>query len=211
MPISNSDPSKHGFIEGSLLFGCDITVRREIIDAIYRIGDPNSYLQFWTRVLTQDEREKLGDNMDLAFVNSDSAIGQLATLRNWPRERAIIEISYQLGGMLPQDYLRLLRTLGYDSPDVLRSTLDIPKWEQETGQLSFRGRLCRKVSSRATAIRPVLEAFQKAGWPNSLPDVARDSVNPNRVDDLVTSLNTNLLHIKFSRSGESIRWYPTPS
>ena len=211
MALDNTDPSQHGFPQGSLIYNCEPSVRREIINAMYRIGDPHSYERFWNQILTGDEREQLGGGMESAFVDARSAINQLSRIRNWPPERAILEISYRLGGMLEQDYARLLSDLGFQAPTAANSSLDVPSWDPDTGQLSFRGRVCRSISNRATSIRPILTDFQNAGWPSSLRSVAVDSVNPNKIDDLVSSLNTNLDHIEFSRSGGAILWYPTPS
>ena len=212
MALDNSDPSQHGFQQGSLIYNCEPSVRREIINAMYRIGDPHSYERFWNQILTGDEREQLGGSMESAFVDARSAINQLAMLRDWPPERAILEISYQLGGLLQPNYLFALSSLGYETPESARPELDIPTWNANTGELRFRGLLCKTINAeQATAIGPILDLFQSRKWPERIRGLAGDAHEKNRLDSQIRSLNTKLHYIRFGRRGDGIRWYSATS
>lgn len=78
---------------------------------------------------------------------------------------------------------------------------DVPTWNADTGTLSFRDQVIRKVSGQAANARKVLTAFQELNWPMRIDDPLPGGKNQARVGDTCNRLNRNLLLIRFSGDG----------
>ncbi|MDB2686157.1 hypothetical protein N9Y42_03005 [Mariniblastus sp.] len=213
-----SDPSQFGFHAGSPIFDFDVEERRAIIQARLRIQGGRQFVKFWDRVLTEDERTKLGDDIDVCFEMDQSSVNLLGPLRSWSAERAIIEIAYRLGHMSLIDYEWLLPMLSPASQNVDFTAqadlkeLAIPVWSRGNGTLHYQGKLCRSVKvARATSIVPIFDAFEEAGWPELLEDLVNCVEDPQRVHQVVRNLKTGLSHISFRVQEQAIAWSPTAS
>jgi len=80
-----------------------------------------------------------------------------------------------------------------------------PHWNQR--ELTYMGLLIKKVAKHAHDVRPVLDAFEAAGWPREIGYVFRDQDKKN---DTVKSLNNGhqVNRIRFSGAGKlnTVRW-----
>lgn len=85
-----------------------------------------------------------------------------------------------------------------------------PRWNPDTGELTFRNEVVKRVSrlKMATNVVTVLGAFQESDWPPRIDDPLTGGKNPTRLHDTVKSLNTGLvaLHFRADGSGEGYRW-----
>jgi len=84
-----------------------------------------------------------------------------------------------------------------------------PVWDNERGELSFAGDVIRKVSARATSVRPILDEFQREGWPSRIDDpLPFKTWYATRIQEACDSLRTNLTRIDFrpDGSGKGVVW-----
>ncbi len=205
MPLDLFDPNEFGFPEGSAIFDYPPDARKAINESRMRIRGYQAYVRFWERVLTNEERERLGGDVEICFYNDKNTARILSGLRDWTTERSVIEIAFRLNFLSPQDY-DWLREIAGDPVQAEPPNEEIPSWNRETGQLEFGRQLCREIRvARATSIVPVLDEFQAAGWP---PSVAyfNDTVDEQRIHQVVRNLNSNLNGICFSAQDQNICW-----
>ena len=211
MSVAPYDPSDHGFRSGSAIYAYPRDAKREINEALMRIRGPQAFLRFWNRVLTDDEREVLGGGVEDCFVRNCHCVNLLCELRSWIPERAIVEIAYQLEFLTVQRYSGLMTIV--TGAEIGLTTVpgdiaDRPSWDRQTGQLKFQGQLCREFRvARATKIVPVLDSFEEAGWPSCIEHQV-SSIDPQRIHDVVGSLNSNLQDLHFRVNGNQICWEP---
>jgi hypothetical protein len=71
---------------------------------------------------------------------------------------------------------------------------ELPVWDNARGELHFRGRLVRRFRNTASQQRAVLDAFQREGWPERLPDPLARPAGPcvnrkQRLHDVIKNLN----------------------
>lgn len=91
----------------------------------------------------------------------------------------------------------------------------IPNYDSNCRELTYRGRLVKRLPQTATLQHPILLAFQEQGWAHYTddplpPDPNRDS--KERLHDAVQRLNSNQIHnlLRFHvvGGGTSITWEP---
>ncbi len=178
-----------------------------------RIAPQAEFARFWDIVLSDEQRQELGDDVDTCFERHPFSAIHLAKLKNCSTERAIVEIAYRLQHLSLVDYERLVKDAldGANEPTQKEGSF-LPKWDRHTGKLRYRGKLCRTIKvAKATAIVPILDAFEKAGWPEFLEHLVDTGEDPQRVHQVVRNLKTDLAHISFAVQGDSISWSPTAS
>ena len=215
MPINLFDPSDFGFPEGSAIFDYPPDARKAINEATMRTRGSESYVRFWNRVLSVAEREQLGNDLEVCFKQDPSCINLLCRLRDWIAERATIEIVYRLGFLTGADYQWLRNVVGdpisEETVAPLAPTLSTPSWDRSSGRLEFEGQLCREIRvARATAIVPILDAFQVGNWPPTIPYL-NESHDGQRIHQIVRNLNMGLVGIRFGVRDQDICWSPSTS
>jgi hypothetical protein len=78
-----------------------------------------------------------------------------------------------------------------------------PHWEGETGELLYGGAVVKTVSrGKATRVVPVLEAFERAGWPHRISDPA--GLGEECLHSTIKSLNENFRIIRFHADGTGL-------
>ena len=181
--------------------------RKAIIEANERIKGPQGFQRFWNRVLTPEERERLGGDMEACYQENPFAVNHLFRLREWSPEHSIIEIAYRLGFLSLVDYEWLQGEIGV-SPEATPTPPEdiVPTWNRESGRLELHGQLLRSVRvSVATNVSSVLDRFQEAGWPPFIPNPI-ESIDPQHIYQVVQSLNDNLSVISFHAQDGNICW-----
>ena len=89
-----------------------------------------------------------------------------------------------------------------------------PHWDEDSHQLLVGDEVARKIikPAEATRIIPVLEAFERAGWPPAIPNPFTRAGIPNVDQELryqtISSLNDGIDFIRFSSDGtnDRIQW-----
>lgn len=199
-----TDPSQFGFPAGSLIYDCKPSARKAIIEARLRIRGVEVFSRFWERVLTANERKRLGNDMEPCFAAEAFSANCLGRLRGWSAEHAIIEIAYRVGFLSIADYEWLLASLGVAIKQSILSRF--PSWDLESGCLWLDGRIVRTVRVRvATNLVRVLNVFQEAGWPRCIVNPIT-SVDSQKIHEVVQSLNNNLIGIRFRVQDDNICW-----
>ena len=89
-------------------------------------------------------------------------------------------------------------------------------WDPEQSLLTFGGERARVVARRAVNLIPVLDSFQRAGWPVRIDDPLADPKAPSkdvqRLHETIKSLNKNIELIEFHADGrgKGITWHVKP-
>ncbi len=90
-----------------------------------------------------------------------------------------------------------------------------PAWDGARGQLRYEGRLVRHFRNAASHQRAVLDALERAGWPERVPDPLPPPACPRvsrkrRLADVVKNLNrghaTRALHFYVTDCGRAVGW-----
>lgn len=186
--------------------------RRAINEARMRIQGSEAFIRFWERVLTPTERDGLGNDVDACIQSSPVNINLLCELRGWIPERAIVEIAHKIGFLTSVDYQWLRDVVGdpllAEASSPVRPEQPTPSWDRESGRLEYDGELCRTIrTARATSIVPILDAFQAAKWQSTV-DYQNETVEEQRIHQVVRNLNSNLTGIRFNVQDQQICWQP---
>lgn len=165
---------------------------------------------FWERVLTDAEREELGDPQT-AFKQYCGIIGVWRKLHGGSQPRAIIESAYRIGHLDQTSREWLLREIG-EPPEASTTALETPRpaWRQEVGQLLFGTELVRRVRvmKMPSNVQTVLDAFETAGWPKSIPNPLK--LGSQELHEALRSLNEGLARIRFhSQQGAQVIYWET--
>jgi hypothetical protein len=146
----------------------------------------------WNRLLSELERQRLGGNLETCFAQGGT-IGIWMRARGVSRHRAILDIAHQRG-LDDATYNRLLRETGEEER---RDTRERPSWQRATGELRFNGSLVRvvRIFSRPSNIQLILDAFEDAGWPDTIPNPLGN--DQQRLHQALRSLNRNRPRIRF--------------
>jgi hypothetical protein len=161
---------------------------------------PFAGLRFWNEVLTEDDRNLLGNEFELAFRKFRGAVGIYTELNpRVSRERAILEIAHELCLVLTQRYRRLVAVIG-ERPEEPPEIGTRPHWAD--GRLVYRGELIREVPPRATRLIAILDAFERRAWPTRIDVGDLGGFDSAKVRQAVYDLNQGLKAIEFeSRMG----------
>ena len=173
-----------------------------------RVSAPMSAERFWERVLTEDDRQRLGGNLQAAYRERHGTVGMWMWLRAVAQPQAVVDVARALGFLDDATYRWLLREIG--EPQQESPNREVPVWNRTEGRLRWRNRIVRRVRimRQPSNIQRILDAFETAGWPASL-----DNPLPGRVDQLqlhqaLKSLNHGLIRIRFraQRGAAEIIW-----
>jgi hypothetical protein len=91
-----------------------------------------------------------------------------------------------------------------------KSLTGLPNWNADTGELSIDGENVRTVARRAKSIRPILDAFQREGWPRRIDDpLPYKDWYATRIQEACDSLRKDLSSIDFrpDGSGKGVTWH----
>jgi hypothetical protein len=86
----------------------------------------------------------------------------------------------------------------------------VPSWDRGLKELRFNGVLCKKYRQSGEKQFQILEAFEKSGWPSSVPTPFDD---PQMLHQTIKDLNANRSQdstIVFSVEGGRPRWSAVP-
>ena len=176
----------------------------ELETAYLRIQNPAAAKRMWQRVLTEEDRQRLGDDLEECYARWGT-IGIWQQAHGVSQHRAIIEVARGVNLMYPDTADWLLQEIGeYDAVPVA----DRPIWNARTGELCFAGTVIRRVRvlKQPSNIQCILNAFQALGWPtridNPLPH------GQQQLNQALRYLNTRLESIIFrsQEGGEAITW-----
>lgn len=100
-------------------------VKEELEANFLRIQNPPAAMRYWEQVLTENDRQRLGGDLNAAYANGGT-IGMCMLLRGIPQPHAIVEIAKALGFLHESTKTWLLREMGvqFDSiEDAVAATI----------------------------------------------------------------------------------------
>ena len=160
--------------------------------------------RLWRRLLTAEDRRRLGGSLESAYQ-------RLGTARMWQEargvslERAVVDVARGVGRMSEATARWLSRELALDDPPP---PADRPIWHPEKGKLCFGSRVIRRVRMmrNPSNIQQILDAFQGAGWPSRIDNPL--GTDQQRLHQALRSLNGSLEMIRFrsQEGGGAISW-----
>jgi hypothetical protein len=163
----------------------------------------------WNRFLSDEDRKKLGDNLDSAYSDHHGLIGMWIKIRKVSVAQATIDLGFLLGFIDQPTKNWLLQEFGEITASEAHQA-DLPVWNRERGELSCGGKVIRKIRKRNQAknIVKVLDAFQEEGWPHRIDDPLPNGPDGARVNQTRDSLNQNLQVIRFhgDGTGQGFTW-----
>lgn len=186
------------------------TAMEELKTQAARVRLYQSALLVWHRLLTPEERNRLGGNPAEAWRRF-GAIGMWTEARGASPEQAVLDMALGIGHMSLANYDWLRRELGISSgPAAPAATpLDVPSWDSASRELRFSGQTIRKVRvmREPSNVQRLLDAFEAQGWPpridNPLPGADEDQLH-----QALQQLKTKLSGITFSsqQGGKAVCW-----
>ena len=122
--------------------------------------------------------------------------------------RALIEVSHSLSLIDRPRYTWLVRGIG-EAPSGGEQDERRPSWNRESRTLFWNGRPVRRVRvmRKPSNIQGILDAFQAADWPRSIPNKGLDQ---EQLHQALRSLKHRLEGIRFgaSEGAKTISWEP---
>ncbi|MCE9556546.1 MAG: hypothetical protein K8T91_24620 [Planctomycetes bacterium] len=94
-----------------------VWVREELQTAYLRVKGSAAAQWLWDRVLTPQEREKLGGELEEAYYQSRGAVGMWMSLRGVSLPQAVVTVATRLGFLNSETGLSILRALGEEPDD----------------------------------------------------------------------------------------------
>ena len=95
---------------------------------------------------------------------------------------------------------------------ALKATRAKPSWNKDQATLSYKGVVVKRIRSVtvATNVVPVLDTFEREGWPHRIHDPLGDQKDQQRLHECIKRLNKKLEAIRFEAdgTGQGIRWKP---
>ncbi len=178
-------------------------VMEELQTQYLRIKAFVSATRLWERVLTNQERQRLGGEVEGSHAKLGT-VGMWQAVRGGSDARAVIDIAQALGFLDQTGYHWLLGEIG-EKPRKVQEPLHRPTWDAREGELRLAGQVIRpvRVLGKPSNVQIILDAFQKAKW-------ARQIRNPlplgqQQLHQALRSLNKSLREIRFhSRNGGQI-------
>jgi hypothetical protein len=164
--------------------------------------------RLWERVLTAEDRQRLGGDLALCYTRLRGTAGIWMELRGVSYERAIIEVARGLGFLRDRNAEWLLREIREEPAPPTDPSC--PIWDPGKGELRLGGGVIRKVRVMAqpTNVQRILNAFQAAGWPSRIDDPLSGRLDQQRLHQAVISLNKGLAAIRFhvQEGGQAVTW-----
>ncbi|MHB9049232.1 MAG: hypothetical protein ACYC35_25210 [Pirellulales bacterium] len=159
----------------------------------------------WDRVLTPQERRKLGENA--ARCHRDlGTVGMWREVRGGSETRAVIDIAHQVGLMDETTRLWLLREAGEQAAQTVPQ--DRPTWCRDTGKLCRGDRVLRRLRplQNPSNMQVMLDAFQSQDWPYRIANPL--SLGQQQLHETVRHLNKGLEGLRFhgQEGGGAVTW-----
>lgn len=177
-------------------------VAHELKNLFDRIQGEHFAGRMWRELLSDDERVMLGGTFSEAFVKEPQrAVGMYRRLYpSLSLERAMLEVTRQLGWIHQARYERLLDAVG-EKIDLLPGRGARPRWDGKS--LFFNGQLVRKIRQPKKAFRVVqiLDEFEKQGWTTTVEFQGLGVAERQRLREAVASLNDGLTGLAFQMDG----------
>lgn len=175
-----------------------------------RVQSPTVAGLLWERVLTENQRQRLGNNL-AACLRHGATVGMWMRLHKVSQPRAILDVAHAIGLLSESDYSWLLREVGGGRRRVARASKQSqgrPSWNWREGKLCWNGRVIRQIRSLSNPshLHRILDAFQKARWRQQIKNpMTRGQLQLHQV---LRSLNSGLKQIRFHgrQGGTVITW-----
>ncbi|HMO84732.1 MAG TPA: hypothetical protein PKC18_07420 [Lacipirellulaceae bacterium] len=161
--------------------------------------------RIWNEVLSADDRRQLGERAAPAAQRvgdpplRDLIVRHWADVRGFSPDRVMLDLALEASVIDAGLHRRLLRQLGEEADDA--DNPPKPVWDRERGELKYRGDRVRKVSSRATNIRRILDAFQEDRWPARVDNPLSGGADSKKLRDALNRLNQGLHGLRFFADG----------
>jgi hypothetical protein len=85
-----------------------------------------------------------------------------------------------------------------------------PRWDGQSRELWFGDTLCRRYTRRAPRQERVLEAFERLGWPQRIPNPVPEGSLADTVKDLQDSVRDSPIMFERDGTGKGITWRRRP-
>jgi len=175
-------------------------------EAFLRIKAGAVAIRMWERLFTEEDRERLGGDLDECFSRLGTA-SMWAQAKGVSMERAVIDVARGLELMSDQTANWLMRELRLEDPGTTAQA-DRPFWDAAQGKLKFGRRVIRsiRVMKNPSNIQRILDAFHRAGWPTRIENPL--SLGQQQLHEAIRSLNRGLKRICFrsQEGGQAIIW-----
>lgn len=180
-------------------------LRQELSELRQKLRTPAAFLLAWKRILTEGDREQLGNNVE-DLGHTEDLIEYWMRWRNLSRERAILDLGLKLNLLAEADHRRLLEAFG-GKHRPLPGKGKRPIWDREARELRFEGRVIRRLRSLKVArnVVAILDTFEASGWQGQIANPLDTAIAPERLHDAVYSLNKGLAGIAFHVEGDGAR------
>lgn len=170
-----------------------------------RICAAASARRLWDRVLSPEERERLGGDLQQCYSRLGT-VGMWTELRGVSPERAVVDVARELGFLDEPTAKWLLRETGEQAPSSRSG--EVPSWDPERGELRLGNRIIRRVRIMAgpSNIQQILDTFETEGWPGRIDNPL--TYGRQQTYQALRSLNTRLEAIRFhaQKGGRVIVW-----
>jgi hypothetical protein len=170
----------------------------------FELLSPASAHLVWTEVLTEEERQQLGGDLNSAYYQYQGAVGIYTQARGVEPDFALVEIAQELGWLTEHKARRLVEALGGRAVRPM-----VPRWNRDRRELTFGHDVIRRVrSDRAARVIQLLNAFERQGWPDRIADPLPDGPDPINLRDAVRITNIGLRRIRFETAnrGHDVVW-----
>lgn len=137
-------------------------------DTTLRIQNATAARKLWNEIFNDEDRRRCGNDFETAYGDG-RVIGMWRKARGGTADDAFLDAAHALGFLTEQARDRLAKFV----PGRRRKQdSDKPRWDGETRQLTYRGKVVREVKrpKQAYNIVTILEAFEAAGWPPRIDD-----------------------------------------
>lgn len=186
---------------------------REFQTQYYRLRCYASAQRMWDRMLTQEERDRLGNDLDRSYQELGGTVRIWMRLRGVSLERAVIDIACGIGFLRETDRDWLLRETGEcfrDGEQMLAEAmshsrlvvLDRPRqaywnaerieieWDTEPALWSFFWELCQQ-SKRSDSLRPehISEMFRPSAFSNRKSRLVNHANFPATMVDAIEAVS----------------------
>ena len=180
-------------------------IEKQLVELARRLRLPNMRQVILDRVLSAKERKSIQADSSAA----EDIVQIYAGLRRKRPLLAVVELALATEMMTNLQYDWLLRDLG-EHPSSPKS-MDHPEWNPDRGELSWKGKVVRRVRPNGFNLILILDAFQQQGWPECIDDPLPGSRDPERRREAIRKLNAKLEKLRFEAvpDGVRIRWKAT--
>lgn len=205
----SSDPSPNeNRVTDSLGRPISPSVANELQTAVSRIGGPVTAQRVSDRLFTEEDRQRLGGDLEACWRRLGSNKRMWMEARNVTVERAIIDIAEGLNLLDVGTARWLRRELQLEDDPAVPPTVSHPSWNAERGELRLENRVIRRVRVMRTAsnIQRIVDAFEAAGWPNRVDNPL--SLGQQQLHQTLLHLNSGLDEIRFraQEGGNAVVW-----